>query len=70
MAKPTLNAQQRRLLSFIESVPDEDFHELIWRVIMIEGKNRSAKRFPISEVRDAVDVAARNKERAGAGEAR
>lgn len=56
---PELRGYQRRLLNLLNGIEDGDFRDMLLDVIVVEGKHRSAGRFPVQEIRDVVDNHAR-----------
>ncbi len=36
-------------------IEDKDFRDMLIEVVAIEGRHRSAKRFPTQQIRDVVD---------------
>ncbi len=61
--RPTPNRFQRRLVELMTDIEDKDFRDMLIEVVAIEGRHRSAKRFPIQQIRDVVDNYASLKER-------
>lgn len=55
---------QKRMLSLFEQIDDPDLKEVMANVVMLESRYRSssAERFPLREIRDIVDAAARRQE--------
>lgn len=57
--KTRVTQAKQRLLSLFQSVEDKDTRTVIAEVVNIEAKNRSAVRFPLSDIRDVVESVAR-----------
>lgn len=53
--RPTPTRYQRRLIELLTDIEDKDFRDMLIEIIAIEGRYRSAQRFPIQQVRDVVD---------------
>lgn len=53
--RPTPTRYQRRLIELLTDIDDKDFRDMLIEIVSIEGKYRSAKKFPIQQVRDVVD---------------
>jgi len=53
--KPTLTKYQQRLVNLIMGLKEKEIREMLIEILAIEGKYRSAKRFPLTEVRDVID---------------
>lgn len=53
--RPTPTRYQRRLIELLTDIDDKDFRDMLIEVVAIEGKYRSAKKFPIQQIRDVVD---------------
>ena len=62
MTNVSMTKTQRRLYELLINLHDKDIQEAIIDVINIERRNRSAKNFPIREVRDVIDRIARLQE--------
>lgn len=60
--RPKLTKSQERLMKLFREVEDEDIREIMYEVVFIEGKYRSAKNFPVRQIRDVVDSVARLQE--------
>ncbi len=60
--RPNLTKYQQRLLGLLTNIEDSDFRDMLIEVISIESRHRSAGRFPVNQIRDAVDNLARLKE--------
>lgn len=53
--RPTPTRYQRRLVELLTAIEDKDFRDMLIEVVSIEGKYRSAKKFPTQQIRDVVD---------------
>jgi hypothetical protein len=53
--RPTPNRFQRRLVELMTDIEDRDFRDMLIEVVAIEGRYRSAKKFPTQQIRDVLD---------------
>jgi hypothetical protein len=42
-------------VELLTAIEDKDFRDMLIEVVSIEGKYRSAKKFPTQQIRDVVD---------------
>lgn len=67
MKRPAKTNNKLRLYNLLASIDDEDIKALLAQCFSLVGRYRSQdlSRFPMSELRDAIDVCALSKESKG-----
>ena len=60
--RPELTKPQERLMRLFHQIDDRDIREIMAEVVSIERRYRSAQKFPMRLVKDAIDNVARLQE--------